>query len=247
MTTGEKIQYYRKQKNLSQEQMGQMLYVSRQTVSLWEKDQTQPTIENLLKLKEIFGVSVDELLSGEVRDELTECDRIDEPLESFSVVYQKDDIRRANIGIYKNRMIRMMAATILFLIMFVYEMTRMNPVMIGFTGGAFAFAVIMISMNFLKLKSIIRIGEIRTMNREFFYDIYENYLIQTIQLNGEEVVRRKIMFSEISRVMIFGELIVFVCEDRFFILKVKIFGEDSRFYRFLLSHSSKANGKRVKR
>ncbi|MBR0302689.1 MAG: helix-turn-helix transcriptional regulator [Clostridia bacterium] len=50
MTVGEKIQFYRKEKNLSQEQLGQMLFVSRQTVSLWEKDQTMPTIDNLLKL-----------------------------------------------------------------------------------------------------------------------------------------------------------------------------------------------------
>lgn len=38
------------------------MLVSRQTVSLWEKDQTVPTVDNLMRLREIFGVSVDELL-----------------------------------------------------------------------------------------------------------------------------------------------------------------------------------------
>ena len=39
------------------------MLVSRQTVSLWEMDKTLPTIDNLLRLKEIFSISVDDLLS----------------------------------------------------------------------------------------------------------------------------------------------------------------------------------------
>ena len=66
MTIGEKIQYYRKQKGLSQEELGQLLTVSRQTVSQWETGQTSPTIDNLTRLKDVLGVSVDELLSPEM-------------------------------------------------------------------------------------------------------------------------------------------------------------------------------------
>ena len=63
MTIGEKIQNYRKKLGMSQEELGGKLLVSRQTVSLWEKDQTVPTIDNLKLLKDIFDVSIDELLS----------------------------------------------------------------------------------------------------------------------------------------------------------------------------------------
>ena len=62
MTVGEKIQFYRKNLGLSQEELGQKLHVSRQTVSLWEKDQTVPTIDNLALLKEIFNISFDKML-----------------------------------------------------------------------------------------------------------------------------------------------------------------------------------------
>lgn len=62
MTVGEKIQLYRKQFGLSQEELGQKLSVSRQTISLWEKGQTFPSIDNLIRLKEIFDVSIDEIL-----------------------------------------------------------------------------------------------------------------------------------------------------------------------------------------
>jgi len=66
MTVGEKIQHYRKRAGLSQEELGQQLLVSRQTVSLWETGQTLPTLDNLSRLRTIFGVSVDEILSEEL-------------------------------------------------------------------------------------------------------------------------------------------------------------------------------------
>ena len=72
MTVGENIQRYRKNLGMSQEELGQELLVSRQTISLWEKDQTTPTIDNLMRLKEVFGVSVDEILGTENNAQITE-------------------------------------------------------------------------------------------------------------------------------------------------------------------------------
>ena len=72
MTVGEKIQKYRKDLDLSQEELGQKLLVSRQTISLWEKDQTVPTIDNLIRLRETFGVSVDEILGFETIEQNNE-------------------------------------------------------------------------------------------------------------------------------------------------------------------------------
>ena len=65
MTIGEKIQHYRKKLNISQEELGNQLSVSRQSVSLWEKDVTMPTVDNIKRLAEIFSVTVDQLMSTE--------------------------------------------------------------------------------------------------------------------------------------------------------------------------------------
>ena len=72
MTIGESICKYRKEQGLSQESLGKKLLVSRQTVSLWETDQTVPTIDNLIRLKEIFGVSIDEIIcaSGDKQEKM---------------------------------------------------------------------------------------------------------------------------------------------------------------------------------
>lgn len=65
MKFNEKLITLRKQKGLSQEELGMRLNVARQTVSKWELGETTPEMEKLIKLSEIFGVSLDELVGKE--------------------------------------------------------------------------------------------------------------------------------------------------------------------------------------
>ena len=62
MVIGQKIVQLRISKSISQEQLAEMLNVSRQTISKWEMEQALPKIDKVLQLAEIFGVSTDELL-----------------------------------------------------------------------------------------------------------------------------------------------------------------------------------------
>lgn len=61
----EKLQLLRKEKHLTQEQLAEQLYVSRTAVSKWESGRGYPNLESLKTIAKLFGVSVDELLSGE--------------------------------------------------------------------------------------------------------------------------------------------------------------------------------------
>ena len=61
MTLGQRISLYRKNLNISQEELGARLGVSRQAVSKWETDQSVPDMNNLLALAREFSVSVAEL------------------------------------------------------------------------------------------------------------------------------------------------------------------------------------------
>ena len=63
-TLGKRIAALRKQKELKQDDIAQLLEVSPQAVSKWENDQTCPDIGLLPKLAQILGVTTDELLSG---------------------------------------------------------------------------------------------------------------------------------------------------------------------------------------
>ena len=65
MTFGERLYQLRKQKYISQEELADIMNVSRQSISKWELDQTYPDIDNLVRLAEYFDVSVDFLVTGE--------------------------------------------------------------------------------------------------------------------------------------------------------------------------------------
>ena len=65
MEFNEKLQALRKQKAITQQELAQVLFVSRTAVSKWESGRGYPNIESLKAISEFFGVTVDELLSGE--------------------------------------------------------------------------------------------------------------------------------------------------------------------------------------
>lgn len=52
----------RKNKGWSQEELFQQLFVSRQSVSKWENGQSFPSIETIIRLSDLFGITIDELL-----------------------------------------------------------------------------------------------------------------------------------------------------------------------------------------
>lgn len=63
---GEHIMKLRKKKGLSQEQLGEIIEVTRQTISNWELGETTPNIEQLKLLSKTFNISIDELLDNEI-------------------------------------------------------------------------------------------------------------------------------------------------------------------------------------
>lgn len=65
MTLGENITRLRTEKGMSQGALAEALEVSRQSVSKWETDASVPELEKLIRLAKLFGVTLDELVTGE--------------------------------------------------------------------------------------------------------------------------------------------------------------------------------------
>lgn len=65
MDFNEKLQYLRKQKSLTQEELAEALYVSRTAISKWESGRGYPSIDSLKAISGFFSVSLDELLSSD--------------------------------------------------------------------------------------------------------------------------------------------------------------------------------------
>ncbi len=89
MSLGENITRLRKDNKMSQGELAEKLGVSRQSVSKWETDASVPELSKLVRLSEVFGVTLDELVSDE---ESSKPER--RPADSPSAVYGKLMVRR---------------------------------------------------------------------------------------------------------------------------------------------------------
>lgn len=69
MKFNEKLIKLRKEMGLSQEELGNKLNVARQTVSKWELGETTPEMDKLIKMSEIFNITLDELIKDKNGDE----------------------------------------------------------------------------------------------------------------------------------------------------------------------------------
>ena len=67
MTLGQRIASYRGRAHLSQDSLAELLDVSRQSVSKWETDASVPELSKLVRLGQVFDVSLDELVTGETK------------------------------------------------------------------------------------------------------------------------------------------------------------------------------------
>ena len=66
MELGKQIKECRQAAGLSQEELAERVYVSRQTISNWENDKSYPDVHSLVLLSEIFQISLDKLIKGDI-------------------------------------------------------------------------------------------------------------------------------------------------------------------------------------
>ena len=86
MTLGEKIARQRKELNYTQEQLADILGVSRQSISKWESDIAYPETDKLIELGKLFDCSMDYLL----KEEITEKDGV----QTSGFTKKVEEIRR---------------------------------------------------------------------------------------------------------------------------------------------------------
>lgn len=82
MELGKQIKMHRQEAHLSQEELANRVYVSRQTISNWENDKSYPDVNSLVLLSEIFQISLDKLIKGDI--------------EVMKDVIQKEEIEKMN-------------------------------------------------------------------------------------------------------------------------------------------------------
>lgn len=92
MEFNEKLQELRKQKELTQEELANALYVSRTAVSKWESGRGYPNIDSLKAIAKFFSVSIDELLTGGEALSIAEEDNKQKQQKSRSLIFSLLDL-----------------------------------------------------------------------------------------------------------------------------------------------------------
>ena len=82
-----KLQELRKQKGLTQEELAEMLFVSRTAVSKWESGRGMPNIDSLKAIAKFFSVTIDELLSCEEVLTIAEKDSKEKEQQFYDVLF----------------------------------------------------------------------------------------------------------------------------------------------------------------
>ena len=236
MTVGEKIQKYRKDLNLSQEELGQKLLVSRQTISLWEKDQTVPTIDNLMRLSDIFGISVDEILNSENKEQNAEI----QPNESYRFTFLKQELneiyRLQRKSIYKRPII----FTVLCILMIVFFIGSSAPdVMIGFAFGMFLIGAVSHIKGIRAYSKAWKNSTERICKSVYEYKVFENYISVNIYRENEKIRESKCFFTDIEQIQQFGKWLFLQFGGQSFIIRKSDLKENSAFYSYMYKNPSK--------
>ena len=223
MTIGEKIQFFRKKNGMSQEELGQKLLVSRQTVSLWETGQTFPTIDNLIRLREIFGVSVDELLCEEQGSD----SEIQLPSESYTFKYSFNEIesfKKYTSSTIKNSWLIVVA---LLLVSLFWGASGVPEVLVGLTIGfllAFVFGVI---KAYSMQNKLWKDSQHRILSSEYSYDFYNDYFEVRISRDGIVNKAFKIQYTEIEKPCGIGAFFLFQFNGQLFYIRKSDLKENS--------------------
>ena len=243
MTVGEKIQYYRKKIGLSQEELGQKMLVSRQTVSLWEMDKTLPTVDNLIRLKEIFSVSIDDILSETEPIE----ENKNEPKEAYVFKYEKSDLhevfKKARFPLIKRAIVFTLACIVLFIF---FAASDAPDIMLGLLLGYFLLGVISHIKGYFAYSKAWKVSENRILQSTYSYEIFDGYFILNISKNEEITKTLKIYFEDIEKIQSFGNYLVLQITGQSYIIKKDALIPESALIAFCNNTPNKVEAKKPK-
>ncbi len=228
MSIGEKIAYYRKSAELSQEELGQQLFVTRQTVSQWENDQTIPTVENLMRLCEIFKLSMNDFFEQNVCAEKSSPSEVE---ERYVFEYTESDIDKALITLTKERF-----AWSLYGAAFMVLVIVTAP-----TNTAVSLAWVYLIINFIKIVGLVisfisqraKINS-RMAEEKYVYEVVGGGICCTVYSSfGELRLYERIDMTCIEKSWNTRDLYIFQHKQRRYIIKKDLVPTDSKFKHLL--------------
>ena len=97
MSFGSNIGYLRKKQGITQEELAERMYVSRQTISRWETDSVYPDVETVIKLCEILECDMETLVRGDASAEKEPAPMLEQEQEHEDKPVVELELRRSTV------------------------------------------------------------------------------------------------------------------------------------------------------
>lgn len=234
---GEKIQFYRKNKNMSQEALADALGVTRQSISLWETDQSMPSTDNLLKMSELFNVSIDEL-RGNKKEE------VDDYIAKGESVYDKQLLKKAYLQFNKRRIVLGIVGILSSLTIIIIQV--IEGVSIPFIILAIVFGLIftstLVSLIYQinkRVLSTIRLNP-SIVSTYYFYNDYVKAFTKTTHGNST----RQLFYKDVKKKEVTNDTLYLSFDESFIVIKLENIDSKERLLeKFQLSEKTKKGKK----
>ncbi len=146
---GKFIAEHRKKKKLTQEQLAEKLGISDRAISKWERGLNMPDVSLMLELTSILGISVNELLSGEIIEKKEFMNKAEENLLEMA---KKEELQNKKLMMYEWVIGTMSSVTFLILI-FVLSYASLN-ITVRIILFILAFIILIVGISFaLKIET----------------------------------------------------------------------------------------------
>lgn len=236
MTLGENIKTYREQAGLSREELGEKLSVSAETVDAWETGESTPTIDDLLRLKEVFGVSADQLLNVGT----SALDAVSFPKEVYRLHFTQDEWKKIIKAMQKQAQRKPIVLMVLLVLLLCYSLLFSMPA----TGSCFIVGIIFVFAIFnlryaTATKKSYENAKDKLVGNTYEYKVFEDYLEIHIYRGGEQVRNSKLSFDNLERFFDIGEYILVQNAGQVFALRKSNLKADSFFFTYPKAHPEK--------
>ena len=189
------IKKYRTSLNLSQEELAEKIYVTRQTISNWENNKNYPDIHSLLLLSSVFNISLDQLIKGDIK-------------------IMKEEINKSELQKFNRYAV---IFSLLLVILSIYAVPL--SVFLGYYGLAVTGILFVITMYFaLKIEKYKKSNDIQTYKEILFFT--EGKRLDEIE-KAQEYAKRP--YQTILYVLVCAGIAFVICVVSFWLLKDFIF------------------------
>lgn len=233
MSIGNNIRIFREKANLSQDELAFKLDKNKETVVNWESDEEQPSIEDVMKLKDIFGVSADDIINEK---------RSAEPMpeESYEFYYSAEEMNMVWKVANQYHIVKAIIISAVLILLGLLS-AIINQDFASFSMIAIVWIIYFITVvarnisNHKKWKKMYA----NIIDNSFCFDLFENYMNVSMKNKNGIINRQSIPYFTIKNWWDSGDFYIFEANGQIFTVKKNELNEISIFRSLSYDRSRK--------